>query len=430
MKNLCKFFLFFLAVIVLISCKERGAEKNKQNVTRSSLEFPIKIDMEKLIKTEFKEIGLSTVADSIEYIPLETTQGSLIKEVRQVVLADSFIFVLTNNKILKFNRKGEFLRQIGSLGKGPGEYLGVRNINIDDNRKILFIFSNYLRKLIKYTYNNAFISDIPLFVSDLASFVSFTGKNHFAAFGVWTPPDWKTEDMFLAAILDSSGRVIQKIDSPLRQFDNFVNRKDIQYPGTFLPTYFDSAAICLGYGCDTIYTLTHHSIEPKYILNLGKYNAPADIKFGFGANMGARIRMSEKKYNYIFLLHAPIETREYLFLHFSLKGYMYLAAFNKFKGETTVFRKKGNVRNGVIVNVYDIGFKNDLDGGLYFYPRWVNLKGDVWIAAYNSFELKSKLTKNQQSLNAKYPEKHKSLIQLANKLNENDNPVLMIAHVK
>ncbi|MBA7551085.1 hypothetical protein ES705_43620 [subsurface metagenome] len=266
--------------------------------------------------------------------------------------------------------------------------------------------------------------------SDLASYISFVGKNHFAAFGVWAPPDWKTEDMFLAAILDSGSRVIQKIDTPLRQFDNFVKRKDIQYPGTFLPTYFDSAAICLGYGCDTVYALTHHSIETRYILNSGKYKAPANIIFGFSPNMGARKRMSEEKYNYIIHLLAPIETREYLFLHFSLKGYMYLAAFNKFKGETTVFRKKGIVRYGVVVNVYDIGFKNDLDGGLDFYPRWINLKGDVWIAAYNSFELKSELTKSRQSHNAKYPEKHKSLIQLANKLNETDNPVLVIVHVK
>jgi len=386
--------------------------------------------LEKLIATEFKEIGLSTVADSIEYIPLETTQGSLIKEVHQVVLADSFIFVISQQKILQFNRKGKFLGPIGSLGKGPGEYLGLRDISVDNNQKILFIFPNYTRKLIKYNYNNAFIGDIPLFSSDLASFVSFIGKNHFAAFGVWAPPGWKTEDMFLAAILDSSGRVIQKIDTPLRQFENFVKRKDIQYRGTFLPAYFDSAAICLGYGCDTVYALTHHSIEPKYILNSGKYKAPANIIFGFGPNMGARLRMSEKKYNYIFLLQAPIETREYLFLHFSLKGYMYLAAFNKFKGETTVFRKKGIVRYGSVVNVSDIGFKNDFDGGLDFYPRWVNLRGDVWIAAYNSFELKSELTKSRQSHNAKYPEKHKSLIQLADKLNENDNPVLMIVHVK
>jgi len=430
MKHFWKYLICILVIIALISCRQKGNESVKQFNGISTLEFPIEIDMEKFIDTEFKEIGLSSVVDSIEYIPLETTQSSLIGFIRQAVIADSFIFILTGEKILKFNREGKYLCQIGSLGRGPGQFIGLKCISIDDLRETLFICPNYSKDLIKYTYTNDYLGVQPMSSSDLAIYISYIGYNRYSAVGAWTPPDWKTEEMFIAAILDSSGRVVKKIDTPLRQFDNFLKRKDIQYPGTFSPTYFDSTAICLGYGCDTVFAITQDSIEVRYILSTGKYDAPLDIKYGFDSNTSARVMISEKKFNYIFFDKAPIETRDYLFLRFFLKGYMYLAAFNKLTDETIVFKKEGDVRFGQVVSVDDFGFMNDLDGGLYFYPRWTNLRGDVWIDAYDAFEFKAKLTSSWQFPNKNYSEKQKSLIQLVNMLDDNDNPVLMIAYVK
>jgi len=291
---LLKYFIFVLGVITLVTCSKTGSENKNPFIDNSPLEFPIEIDVEKLIQSEFKEIGLSSVVDSIEYIPLETTDSSLIGLIQQVVIADSFIFVCTGKKILKFNREGNYLQQIGSLGRGPGQFLGLRNISIDDTRETLFIYPNYSSMLIKYTYTNDYIGNIPLFSQDLASSVSYIGNNRFSAVGLWVYAEWINEKLFLTALLESSGQVIKKIDTPLKQFDNYLKRKDIQYPGTFHPSYFDSIAICLGYGCDTVFALAHNSIEPRYILNTGRYNAPLDIKYGFDFNTRVREMIWEK----------------------------------------------------------------------------------------------------------------------------------------
>lgn len=417
-------------IILLTCCSPKVKNGNEESIKSSSLVFPIKIDMEKFVHTQFQEINLSMVADSLEYIPLETCAGSLIKNIEQTILTDSFIFINTDDHVLKFRRDGKFLSQIGTNGRGPGEYPGVRSVSIDNAKNQVFIYPNYIRKIIHYSYNNKFSGNTPLFRSDLASDVSFIGNNHFIASGVFTIPGEMSSEMFQVAITDSTGKIKIKVNSPLSQFADYLTKKDIYYPGSFLPSYFDTIVLSIGFGCDTIYEVNQQAIEPRYILSSGKYNAPADIKYGFSRDMGVRTRISEQKYKYIWLNNSPIETKEFLFLSFSLEDHMYLAAYNKLEDTASVFRKKGDVKYGMIRAVDDFGLKNDLDGGLPFYPKWTNFRNNVWITSYNSIELKNKLANIQESDDPKYSKKQKSLIQLKDKLNENDNPVLVIAHLK
>jgi hypothetical protein len=100
-----------------------------------------------------------------------------------------------------------------------------------------------------------------------------------------------------------------------------------------------------------------------------------------------------------------------------------------------VFSEKGTVKIRVSGsysrrhNIESFGFKNDLDGGLHFYPRWTNLNSNLWITSYNSYELISSL----DEIRERDPENlqiHKRLIELIEKLNEDDNPVLVVAHLK
>jgi len=109
---------------------------------------------------------------------------------------------------------------------------------------------------------------------------------------------------------------------------------------------------------------------------------------------------------------------------------MYLSAFNKLTSETTAYRKEGDVKYGVVVNVENFGLINDQDGGLNFYPRWTNLTGDIWVDAFDAIEFKTRLTEKMQAVDENYSKKQKSLKRIVNTLEDNDNPVLMIAYVK
>jgi hypothetical protein len=76
------------------------------------------------------------------------------------------------------------------------------------------------------------------------------------------------------------------------------------------------------------------------------------------------------------------------------------------------------------------GIKNDLDGGPNIDLKLTKDDNTVlsWI---NAYELKQHIeSKDFKNSTPKYPEKKKELEKLANSLNENDNPVLMLVKLK
>ncbi len=432
MKKLTTLTLCLAAILLLCDCQSRVQNENEE----FELSFPVIIDMEEIVNQPITELNLSMVADSLEYIPLETLSESLIDRTGHVVLTEEFIFLQTLHNILKFSRDGKYLSKIGSQGRGPGEYVTMRNISIDIDKERLLIFPNIASELLIYTFDNKYFGKIPLFDSylDLALTVYYAGNDHFIASGVGLWPGEFSEEMFLIALLDSTGKIIEKVDSPLMQSSDYINNNNIFYPGTGAPSYYDTVALSIGWGCDTIYAVSQYGIDPRYILNFGRYDAPFEIKYGYSYDQDERRRIMENRYGYLWLSGTPIETRNYLFLQFSFNDYLYLAAYNKFTGQSLVFREKGTVRSGLVGyssrhNIESFGFKNDLDGGLYFYPRWTNLNSNVWITSYNAFELMSSL----EVIRERDPEnlqKHKRLVDLIGKLDENDNPVLVVAHLK
>lgn len=95
-------------------------------------------------------VGLSMLADSVSYLDLETTDGSLIGRIGDVKVTPQGIIVLDSKQdiALLFDRNGRFMRQIGNRGQGPEEYLHLVSIDADDST----IYLNDVMNVIKYDY--------------------------------------------------------------------------------------------------------------------------------------------------------------------------------------------------------------------------------------------------------------------------------------
>ncbi len=431
MKKTQQLLLFFS--ILLFSC----TVNDKKGTTNETRRYPVTINLEELTGKNSEEINLSTFIDSIEYVPLETNPKALIgNALLDIDVSDSFIFVTEGSNILKFSRNGKFLHKIGSQGKGSGQYLGLRNISLDEKKKIVYIYPNYNRKIFKYSFDGEYLGDISFSGintnNDRFAMFSYIKDNRFITVCPWCYPypGIRYENKFLAALMDSTTQIIKELDFPLKQFDNYTKRKDIMYMGTFSPTYYDSLAIILGRGCDTVYSTTGNDFNPRYILNSGKYKLPAHIIYGYSDDFAQRIKISKKIYNYIFIDECPLETDSSLIIKFSLKGVGYLAAFNKKGGKIIVFHKKGEVKYGHTLFKEKIGFYNEIDGGLSFYPKKTILNGTIWVDIYDAIKLKDKLDEIKQAKGVKYPDWQKALIKLIENLKDSDNPVVAIAHVK
>lgn len=100
-------------------------------------------------------IDLSPILeDSLEIIPLETTDQCLIANVKKVEFCNGKVFVLDDRsrKIFIFNQKGKYLNSIGKQGVGPGEYQYLYNFEITGSS--IFVQDLYARKYYVYDIND------------------------------------------------------------------------------------------------------------------------------------------------------------------------------------------------------------------------------------------------------------------------------------
>ena len=105
-------------------------------------------------------LALSEISEKIEAIELEVTDESLIQRVSRVLYSSDFIIIQEWKAIMLFDKNGKFIRRIGSVGQGPGEFTGISSIATDFESKKIFVFSDD-GKLLCYDFEGNFIKQTP-----------------------------------------------------------------------------------------------------------------------------------------------------------------------------------------------------------------------------------------------------------------------------
>jgi len=76
----------------------------------------------------------------VEYIKLETNENGLLSSVSKLLVGRGKIVILDDrfSQVLVFDDSGKFVNQIGSIGRGPGEFLSVEDIAFREIQKRCF----------------------------------------------------------------------------------------------------------------------------------------------------------------------------------------------------------------------------------------------------------------------------------------------------
>lgn len=114
------------------------------------------------INKEPSNFPYSQCFEEPDYIPLETNSNSLISSIDKVVFYESKFYILDRDQkqIFMFSSEGKFLNKIFSLGKGPGEYLSLNDINIYMNK--LYVLSRDSKKILVCDLIGNYINEIKL----------------------------------------------------------------------------------------------------------------------------------------------------------------------------------------------------------------------------------------------------------------------------
>lgn len=140
--------LLILLFVILCSC---GRKKTDDSNDAGTL---LKIDL--LSEAGPAVTKLSEFASDIDYIPLQTTESSLMGNMRaKIVKVNNRIYIknvngLSSSGILCFDIDGRFLYKVENTGRGPGEYQFIGDFDVSSDNGFLVIKASSPSKLITY----------------------------------------------------------------------------------------------------------------------------------------------------------------------------------------------------------------------------------------------------------------------------------------
>ena len=200
--------------------------------------------------TDFMEKEMA----SISLVPLETRDDCLIGSISDLYLKGDTIVVVDGQKakqIMLFNKQGKFLRKIGSVGSGPGEYTTITKarispigIEIHDVQSSRFIQYDYEGNVLKEITFHRTIPEHLLYIDSdrfLASYASYYENRPFAL-------QWLENDSVVASAFPFT---IKRGEAPASIF-----RLDRDRIGFHIPY------------SDTVFSVQGEKIIPEYTFGL------------------------------------------------------------------------------------------------------------------------------------------------------------------
>lgn len=389
-----------ISFLVIVSCKHTNTLKIDIEKTEKVVELPYFIDLEKNLN-KIKPITLSSIGKELEYIPLETNANSLLRNIYQIVFSDSYIFISDFNKLLQFDRNGKFVRQVGANGRGPGEYINVSGFCIDEKKETVYIIAWGIHTVLEFGFNGKFIRSFNKSFESLQFLVNDT--NSF----VFRLETKVTNDYgFKLYLTDLKG-------TPLVKIKNYSRRTS--KPALILsitPMYFFNDNIqFMQFGVDTLYTLKNEKLEPYAIFNLGKMKMDPDPMIP-SQNLGKDDAFDQLKQK--LWINKISENVQYLFLglNYGFSDSSTTCIINKLTLETSFLE--------------DNSFKNDIDGAINFWPKYV-YNDSILVDYCEAYVLLNYIHSwDTGERKRMYGDKYLQLEKLGNELKETSNPVLII----
>jgi hypothetical protein len=140
---------------MFVSCKHTETTES----TESAL-YTINLDSIPTVDS----FRMSSIFGKAKAIRLEETDYAVIGKINEIQVFDNYIFILDTDKAKKlfmFDKNGKYLRQIGSLGQGPGEYTYITDFCLDTINREIYILDSSKKMLYKYNFDSGkFIGSI------------------------------------------------------------------------------------------------------------------------------------------------------------------------------------------------------------------------------------------------------------------------------
>lgn len=396
-----KLSILLTLIIVLFSCTQK---KELDNI----------VDLTSI--TEPNVTNLSELGSDITYISLETNASCIIQQIDELIYEGGAYYLRSTNEnkvtpekgapppppmmptrsLYRFSKNGEFICQISRQGGGPSEYIYIQDFLYNKNNNTINIFiPNDIKE---FSLDGIWGKNTTIEYNGKVSSIGYTNNQ---ILGFIDNTEGKNEYSFV--LIDANG----EITSTYKNKNKFnISTGAISFKPECIFYQYNGILHCKELNSDTIFSFDKGTFIPKYILKQGEAKYTTDLR---------EKSMTTNLTKYIIQKNL-FESEKYLFYQYNWE-----------KRYNCFIKNKSNGTQYLIDN--ETGLVNDLDSGPNFkIQNTITVDGNEYLTSWiNAFELKAHVASNDfKNSTPKSPEKKKELEQLANSLNENDNPVLML----
>lgn len=388
-----------------------------QNKANDPNAIDIAVSLEHLTELKTSQLG-----KQIRYIPLETTDSSLIGNSYSIKLSKDHIFVSTNGRCLSFNKQtGKYLGSIGHKGEDPQGYSNA-NCFIHPHTNNLY-FYRQPDKLVKYDTKGNYLGQVhlPQKISPSLYF-TFSDSLILAHYGegigqpqasalLYFNEQGEVKDSLPEFANPGDPMGMDQISSinVFKQLPGNANIGGLIYinyqDGTMTVLPIDQPSLWLNNGSihfrkafnDTIYDIKGHEATVHTTFHTGQWHFPAE-------KMGQK----EDTDNYI-VITGILETPKHLFF-ISLQG-----LYDKRKPFYGIYDKEKHI---TYMNDANVGLTDDLTHFMPFYPITCTEEGE-YVALLEIGKIDEWMDKNPGIV-------QEGKLSFLQEINEESNPVCVI----
>jgi len=353
------------------------------------------------------EFTLSEIADDITYIPLDN-MFPLDRIIKTIFKNDAIYLNYRNIGILEFDRAGKFKNKIGSIGRGPGEYITYMLFTVDDNSGRVYNVADRNELIQVFSRTGHLVRSFSLEeYGTLISGISFFNSNLFIQCAI---NDENSNYEWI--IYDTLGNIINKQQRHIPKFTTNYGSIDR------LPYIFESTLSYYNTWTDTVFSILPDLTEkPSMIISPGEHRFPRSYI--------PIEQIMQRKY---FGPSRIFVTERFIVIDYYYKKYC-LALIDKHNWDALLKYYEYDESVGYPIS----GIVNDLDDGSWFLPDgyFTEIGREYLVGLQYPYQIKARVT-SLDFINStpKYPDKKKEFEKLANRLKETDNPVLVLVRLK
>ena len=390
LKSKALLFFSFIVFIGFTSCK-----KEQKNSLRT-------IDLVHAGKAQ--KVNLSQFASGISYIPLSTSKANLLNSIFKVVRTQDSYIISDFHHLFRFSPDGQFQGEIGHIGNGPREFLYASNYSVDQSTGLIYVLGS--RNIQVYDKKGEWVKTIKVD----KSYGSIVAIQCWKGNLLCSLDNSSGDNPYELLWLNSAGKVIKafKNDYPFKKEDSAV----LVFMNEFLFYPYDGKLEVKGIHSDTVQTFHDGRFTPRFVFEQGQEKFTPEVR-------GSGKSYINNSGDYIFIGQL-FETSNYLWTAYGLHQEGHFFVVGKDSDKQFSFDA-------------ETGLTDDLDGGPGFKPRKeLTIDGQEYLLGWiTPLELKTYVLSDDFShAKALLPEKKQQLEALAGQLNENSNPLLVLAQLK